>query len=338
MDKKDLQILEIMAQNCRVPHTTIAQALNISKDTVAYKIKQLEKSSMIDQYLLFVDARRLGFTRYHILMQFQDIENKQEVYDKLKTHKSVMWINTFIGKYDIQIIVDATDGFHLNTIRKELFELCDNKVKDYIILTHLLDLEFTQLNPVLDLRTTFNKKLDHSFSSILTTRNFPVGEKFKRYNPSKKEVEILKSLADDPRKSLTEMSKEIHIDRQTIKKGIINLIENKIILNFGGIPNLSKQGFVTYYLLVRVVQDTPLEILKRPFQKLRNIFYAGRMIGDYDMILYLNASNPEELNESIALFRKEIEKYIVNYDLLVQDKIHYWRQFHNGIYEKLKEN
>lgn len=336
MDKKDLQIMEIFAQNCRVSHTTIAQALKVSKDTISYKIKRLEKSEFIKQYVLFVDARRLGFTRYHILIKFEaGIKDKQKLYDELSRHKFVMWINSFIGRYDLQIIVDAIDGFHLNKIREDLFKICKNKIKEYFILTHLSDLEFTQLSPVLDLKTRFQKKLDHSFSSILATRNFPVDPDFEKYEPTEAEIEILRLLADNPQESLIDISRKLKIDRNTVKKRIINLIQNKIILNFGGIPNHSKQGFITYYLLVRVEQETPLDILKKPFAKLQNIFYAGKMIGDYDMILYLNARNPQELNSSIELFKSEIESYIVYYDLFVQDKVHYWRQFTSGIYENL---
>ena len=94
-------------------------------------------------------------------------------------------------------------------------------------------------------------------------------------------------------------------------------------------------NYVTYYLLVRVIQDTPDIILKKPFIELTNIFYAGKMIGDYDLILYLNARNPEELNSSIELFKSHLGKYIVNYDLLVQDKVHYWRQYTKGLNDSL---
>ncbi|MFT7615414.1 MAG: DNA-binding Lrp family transcriptional regulator [Candidatus Woesearchaeota archaeon] len=336
MDKKDLQIMELYAQNCRIPHTTIAQALKVSKDTVSYKIKHLEQSEFIKDYVLFIDARKLGFTRYHLLIKLDaGIVDKQEIYKKLANHKYVMWVNSFIGRYDMQIIVDATDSFHLNTIREELFDLCGNKIKEYFILTHLSDLEFTQLNPVLDLKTKFQRKSDHSFSSSVTTRKFPVSAKFEKYTATKTDSNILKLLADNPRESLITIGKKLKIDRNTVKKKITSLIKNKVILNFGGIPNLSKQGFVTYYLLVRIEQETPLEILKKPFAKLQNIFYAGKMLGNYDLILYLHARTPQELNESIELFKSEIENYIVHYDLLVQDKVHHWRQFSPGIYENL---
>jgi DNA-binding Lrp family transcriptional regulator len=337
MDKKNLQLLEILAQNCRVTNTSIAKALNISKDSVAYRVNQLKKTDMLKQFVLFVDARRLGFTRYHILMQFEaKVEGKRLIYDKLKKHPYVMWINTFIGRFDLQIIVDAKDGFHLNQIREELFDICNHQIKEYIILTHLFDLEFTQLLPVLDLKTKFEKKSDHSFSRLVSGRNFPVDPVFEKYSPSKSEIEILKRLADNPRESLISIGKQLNLDRKTVKSKISNLIENKVILNFGGIPNHTEFGFVTYYMLVRLSQDTPADVLRSPFQQLRNIFYAGKMIGDYDMILYLNARNPEELNSSIEMFKSQIGEHIIHYDLLVQDKVHHWKQFSEGIYRKLK--
>ena len=80
MDKKDLQIMEIYAQNCRIPTTTIAKALKLSKDTISYKINNLIKQKHIKQNILFIDSRVLGFTRYHILLRFDiGVKNKQDI-------------------------------------------------------------------------------------------------------------------------------------------------------------------------------------------------------------------------------------------------------------------
>jgi DNA-binding Lrp family transcriptional regulator len=242
-------------------------------------------------------------------------------------------VNSFIGRYDVQIIVDARNGFHLNEIKSELFAKTALKIRDYRILTHLSDLEFTQLNPILDLKTAFERKADHSFSDMLTNKRFPVSETFELCPLAKGDSQILKALADNPRMSISDISDAAGLDRVTTRRHILSLIKKGIILNFGGIPNLSRLGFVTYYLLVRVSQDTPLRILKRPFEKLRNIFYAGRMLGDYDMILYLNARTPEELYQSISLYKNELKSHIVHYDLLIQDKVHHWRQFTPGIFQ-----
>ena len=330
--------MEILAQNCRISHSTIARALGISKDTVSYRIRQLEDAGLISEYVLFIDVRKFGLARNHLLIQFESGAAKtSDVIEEFAKNDFVMWINTFVGKYDVQIIVDASDAFHLNKVKEQLFKLCKRKIRGYSILTCLFDLEFTQINPHLDLGTLFEKKEDGSFSNLLSIPHFPVPRQFDHYHIDALEIEILRVLAADPRSSLTMISKTVGCDRQTVKKKLVRLIEKGVVLSFGAIPNVSKLGYVTYYLLVRVLQDTPQEILLQPFRKLKNIFYAAKMTGDYDMILYLNARTPQELNDSIERFKADLGNYLLNYDLLVQDRVYYWKQFTPGLYSHLRQ-
>jgi hypothetical protein len=97
-------------------------------------------------------------------------------------------------------------------------------------------------------------------------------------------------------------------------------------------------GFVTYYLLVRLDQNVTREEMMRPFKELNNIFYAGHMLGEYDMILYLNARTPIELKTSIEFFRTQLRGKIYQVDLMIQDKVVHWRQFTEGIYKHLAGN
>ena len=61
MDKKDLRILELLAQNCRLTNQIISKAVNISKDAVKYRIKNLEENKVILNYALIVNNFKLGF-------------------------------------------------------------------------------------------------------------------------------------------------------------------------------------------------------------------------------------------------------------------------------------
>lgn len=333
LDSQDLGILGAMARNCRVSHAALGKGLRLSKDAVRYRIESLERRGFIQRYVLFLDARRLGFTRYHLLLRLDaDLELREEIAQRLAKHPSVMWINTFIGRFDVQIIVDATDGFHLNDLREELFELCAGKVRDYLVLTHLYDLEFTQLNPLLDTQLSMGIEADAGPVHRLSSRNFPVPEDFERVTLKPVDYEILRALADDPRMSISDIADRVVSDRQTVRKRMDALVREKVILNFGAIPNLSQLGFVTYYLLIRMSQNMTPQKLSAPFRELQNIFYAGRMLGDYDMIMYLNARSPQELDASINLFRKRLGKDVVHYDLLVQERVHHWRQFSELLY------
>ena len=335
-DQIDFRILEFLARNCRISDTAIASALQVSKDTVAHRITAMERSGLIQGYVLFVDARRLGFTRYHILIRFEgDVKNHAAIYARLRQVPFLMWLNTFIGRYDLQVIVDAMDAFNLNQIRDSVFRACHHRIKDYSILSCMHDLEFTHFSPTVERAAPFERRDDSSFSNLLAPRSFPAQAAFTAVTLNRRQIQILQALADDPRSTLTAVAQKVDCDRQTVRVHIESMIRQKVILNFGCIPNLAAQGFVTYYLLVRIDQSSPEQVFHRPFDKLRNVFYAGRMIGDYDMIVYLNARSPQELKRSIEVFRSALGEHLLHYDLLVQDEVHYWRQFVPGIYAAL---
>ena len=61
------------------------------------------------------------------------------------------------------------------------------------------------------------------------------------------------------------------------------------------------------------------------------------MLGDYDMIAYLNARSPLELNSAIDTLRRYLGPHILNFDLLVQNELHHWRQFSRGIYSSVTQ-
>lgn len=336
MDDRDLKILEILARNCRTSPSVIGKALHLSKDAVRHRVEVLKRERLLNPDVLFIDARRLGYTRFHILISFDSPPgNIAELSASLAAHPYVMWINTFIGSFDVQIIVDARDGFHLDQIRRELFSRVQLPVRHYTILTHLSDLEFTQIPPVLDLRTTIEAKADASFTLQLAPQRFPVSADFRPVRLSAPDPNILQELASDPSLPLIEIERRTGIDRQTIRRRILSLIDQQLILSFGGVPNVTRLGYVTYYLLVRLTQDPPPSVLQSTFAQLHNIFYAGRMIGDYDLLLYLNARTPQELSSSLSDFHRHLSGLILNRDLLVQDRVWHWRQYTPGIHSDL---
>ena len=334
IDTKDRRLLCVLAQNCRMSYAVLGDALRLSADAARYRVLALERDQVISRYMLMVDARRLGFTRYHLLLHLDcGLRERESFVKKMSVHPFVMWINTFVGRYDLQIIIDARDGFQLNRIKEELFDACQHRVKHYTVLTHLSDVEFRNLIPHIDLNVRFDRLDDGSFAPLVTRRSFPVEPVFVPYQYGRFDLQLLKALADDPRASLAQIAADLGSNRVTIRRHILQLIKAGVIRSFATIVDNDRFGVVTYYLLVRLRQDTPRSALLKPFRRLNNIFYAGQMLGDYDLILYLNATNPIELNKSIDTFREALEAHILNYDLLVQEKVRHWRHFTPGILE-----
>jgi DNA-binding Lrp family transcriptional regulator len=60
IDEIDLQILDILQSDCRIPLEDIASKLGIPKSTIHYRIKRLEDDKTIKGYRAEVDATKVG--------------------------------------------------------------------------------------------------------------------------------------------------------------------------------------------------------------------------------------------------------------------------------------
>ncbi|MGO9452859.1 MAG: Lrp/AsnC family transcriptional regulator [Candidatus Binataceae bacterium] len=60
LDAIDLQILNILQVNGRIPHTKLAEQVGLSAPSVIERVKKLEDGGLIAGYYASLDARRLG--------------------------------------------------------------------------------------------------------------------------------------------------------------------------------------------------------------------------------------------------------------------------------------
>ncbi len=60
LDAIDLQILNILQNNGRIPHTKLAEQVGLSAPSVIERVKKLEDSGLILGYYAACDARKLG--------------------------------------------------------------------------------------------------------------------------------------------------------------------------------------------------------------------------------------------------------------------------------------
>ncbi|NQZ85792.1 MAG: Lrp/AsnC family transcriptional regulator, partial [Nanoarchaeales archaeon] len=118
MDRKDLQLLEIISNNCRISNTEIGQMLNLSKNSIISRKEKLIENNIYTNNNLIIDSRVLGYTIYQLFIQLDsNIINKEKILDKLKKYNRAIWINTFIGSYNLQIIVDAKNSLEFDILK-----------------------------------------------------------------------------------------------------------------------------------------------------------------------------------------------------------------------------
>ncbi|MBU1051387.1 MAG: Lrp/AsnC family transcriptional regulator [Nanoarchaeota archaeon] len=338
LDKKDLQLLRLLGENCRFQLSTLARALNLSKDTIRNRIKALEKNRTITHYNTLLNPRPLGYSKFQILIKFKsDIKNKQAQIEKLTKQKSISFINTLIGKYDIHIIIDSENIFSFDKAKSEIFEILKNSIQSYTVLTFFNDIKHTNLIPETSMDVKVQKNLDTSFSSLLSP-TFEVEQTTPDYTPDSLDIEILKILTKNPRETLVQISKDLKYNRETIKQRIVKLIKNRVIMNFGANLSFDSFNYTTYFILIKTNRGVDERDLKNSFKSVDNLFYCAKTLGDYSLIAYILAKSPTQLKETIKKIQEILGDSMSESDLLIFDELLLYKQLPPNLLEEIRKN
>ena len=81
MDEIDKKIMFEIDKNSRRSINEISKILKLKKDTVAYRIKQLEDNKIIQGYYTVIDYSKLGYIllRYYVKFQNTTLELEEEI-------------------------------------------------------------------------------------------------------------------------------------------------------------------------------------------------------------------------------------------------------------------
>ena len=77
LDSFDYKLLYALEKNARLPLSTIAKEIKISKQKTLYRLKKLEQLEYVLGYYPIVDASTLGYTTYRIYFNFRNCDDKK---------------------------------------------------------------------------------------------------------------------------------------------------------------------------------------------------------------------------------------------------------------------
>ncbi len=101
LDKRDLEILFELDKNARIAETQLAKKIGRSKESVRYRIKQLEKNGIIKRYTIWIDPARLGYHSAKIYLSLANHpEKKREFIDEVRKDKRLFWVGVAEGAWN----------------------------------------------------------------------------------------------------------------------------------------------------------------------------------------------------------------------------------------------
>ncbi len=130
LDEKDLKILNILQQNCKMTVKEIAKEINSPMTTVFAKIKRMEKLGIIKAYNAILDGKKLnkGTTAFILASVsyrqpgLKTSLSQREIAEKIASFPEVQEVHIITGDWDVLIkvkgeSVDSIGKFVIDKLR-----------------------------------------------------------------------------------------------------------------------------------------------------------------------------------------------------------------------------
>lgn len=124
LDLRDKKILWELDRDSRQSLSEIAKKVGLSKESVYYRIRNLESRKIITGYSALISLAKLGLMHVKLLIKFQNTnpQMKQNVIGYLMGHGNTNWVAECKGSYDLLAGFVVKDLPEFYKIKNEFFE------------------------------------------------------------------------------------------------------------------------------------------------------------------------------------------------------------------------
>jgi len=292
MDKIDKKILKELLENSRLPLSQIGKKVRLSRENIYYRIQSLIKQEIIRDFVASIDYTKLGFQQFVVFIEFDKIDKEKEtqIIGYLKKEKSVSWIGVLLGNWSLTFNIFAKTNAELNDFMGEFLNSFEQNIGDYFILN------------LQESNYFFNKIIEESVS--ISNTKIKRNVKFDGID-----LKILKKLNEDVKISYVDLSYNLNLSANAIKKRIQNLEKNKIILGYSISINHKHFGLEWQGLQIKLRKPSrKLEDKLKSYFKINNkiiFYYHYNKTGIYDFDIGVIVKNSSELRKFINQLRKD---------------------------------
>lgn len=154
LDEKDIKILNLIQENCKLTAREIAKRINSPITTVFARIKRLEKQGIIKGYKAILNAEKLGKgTAAFILVSFTYQPSKmnrqlsqREVAKEIAKLPEVQEVHIITGNWDLLLKVRVRDVEELGKFIVDRLRLVSGVEKTLTCVVLSTEKETTEIN------------------------------------------------------------------------------------------------------------------------------------------------------------------------------------------------
>ncbi len=289
LDLKDKKLLKALFRDARTTNKQLAKNLRISKETVQYRIKRLEKKNIIKGYVPVIDHAQLGATMYKITMKLNDKEEKNKIIEYLRKIPQTSWVVKMRSQWDIVVIFWIQDQRALENIYDGLMKEHGQKIRD------------RRLSIV---EKIYHKSPDYIHKDMKTI--FVTGSGKDNHSLDENQNKVMQLLLKDARASLLGMAKELGLSVSTVKYHKELLEKRKIIIGYRVVIDEQLLDMEHFKVVVELMNPQEKDKMRELFLTHDNVVYVTKSIGKYD--IEFEAEFPR--TDDLLTFIEETDKKI----------------------------
>lgn len=316
LHKHDQRIISLLCMNVRLPVSKLASLLKLSRQSVEYRIKVMEKAHLLAGSRAVIRINKLGYSSYHYFLTLHDADSEKSLIKRCMGGEHVNVLINYTGKWNYELSIMAKTP---KDAQLHFLEL----IKDLIVVDY---------EPCIILETIKSSALPSSLyekvPSLKYIRNDPsFSKQFSlqgvAYAPDSKDKELLYALSQDAQISIATLAHKLRMSRDSIAYRIKKLIRGGFILEF--------RPVIDYSILNLSVQTVLLKVNRTAYQdqkftcylkEKRDVLWATEVFGSWDYLFYILTTSQEEINTFISELQKSFPSYIYSYDILFAYKEH----------------
>ncbi len=288
MDKIDPGLLRILMQNSRMPMTSLAKKLKVSREVASYHLNKLKTGGVILDFITEINIEKLGFVGAAVFINVK-ATRQREFKQFLAETPFVSWVAELSGVWSFGLSIIGKTNKELD----ENFLQIYNKFKDDII----------------DHRFMIHRKSLYYYEKYFGELPKSITEKkYKDYKIDKKDKIILQELSKNSRIDSVALSQKISLTAPAVAQRIKQLEASGHIEKYSVFVDVSKLGLFQYSIFIVNKNINEKSKLINYLTQHKNVSFLAEYVGDPFIEFGLFVKDPYELRERL----QEIEEIFPN--------------------------
>ncbi len=310
LDKKDLALLSELDMNGRATLTELASKVGLSKQSVAYRISNLQDSGVIEGFYAVLDIPKLGFMYVRIFIELSEVkpETEQKLIDYASSHREVGWIIKTEGKWDLVLVTFAQDVLEIKEFVNDLVLNYGTFVRNYTV----------------SIATAIHHFRHKYLASAKASRDIIMTGKTQRAALEKLDRELLEIVAVNARASLIEIGKQLNVSYKVVSYRLRKLEKAGIIMAYRASINTKNLGYSHYKVMLTIQNGSGkrLDQLKNYLKINPNIIYITEALSIADLELEAVFTKLDDLYGMITLLKSGFSDILKDYETIIVTKFH----------------